>query len=255
MSVGEEVERGPMGCIIMETDMREGLWRVPKVAAGASGSVYPPWASGSNLFHVPMQTDADYAHLEKRPVMITWSHGGAKVAISGSWDDWQTLEPMQRSGKNFILMKVIPCGVYHIRFVVDGHVRYDPELPYDFNDSSGAFNIMDLKECAAETRTSKADFELPPSPDGTYSSNWLTDEDFRKPPPNLPPQLHKTPLNEMGFVETHHQSLSQTSLPVLNHLYVKNSNHGEALALGSTHRFLHKCVTMILYKPSSWRHM
>lgn len=38
------------------------------------------------------QTDADFARPEKRrPVMITWSHGGEKVAISGSWDDWQTM--------------------------------------------------------------------------------------------------------------------------------------------------------------------
>lgn len=54
-------------------------------------------------------------------------------------------ELMQRSGKDFILMKVLPFGIYHFRFIVDGHLRYDPELPCDFNDPSGAYNIMDLK--------------------------------------------------------------------------------------------------------------
>ncbi|KAK4778599.1 hypothetical protein SAY86_006127 [Trapa natans] len=213
-----------------------------------------PRMSGSNHLHVPM-TDADYACSEKMtPVMITWSHGGQKVAISGSWDDWQTIEPMRRSGKDFILVKVIPYGVYHFRFFVDGHLRYDPDFPCDFNDPRGAFNIMDLKECAAENRESISDLELPPSPDGTYSSNSLIEEDFSKPPPDLPPQLHRTPLNEMGFGDSYHRELSKPPLPVLNHLYVKNWDLGETVTFGSTHRFLEKCVTVILYKPS-WKRM
>ncbi|PKI76865.1 SNF1-related protein kinase regulatory subunit beta-2-like isoform X2 [Punica granatum] len=213
-----------------------------------------PWEFRSNLFHAPMRTDAEFVHSEKRvPVMITWSHGGEKVAISGSWNNWELIELMERSGKDFVIMKVLPSGIYHFRFIVDGHLRYDPDLPCDFDDPGGVYNIMDVKEYAAETQESIADFELPPSPDATYSNNLLTDTDFSRPPPDLPPQLQRTPLNETAFGESYHQSLSRTQLPVLNHLYVKKWDLGEPIALGSTNWFLEKHVTVILYKPS-WRH-
>lgn len=52
--------------------------------------------------------------------------------------------PLQRSGKDFTIMKVLPSGVYHYRFIVDGKWRYSPDLPLDQDDVGNAYNILDL---------------------------------------------------------------------------------------------------------------
>lgn len=53
--------------------------------------------------------------------------------------------PLQRSGKDFTLMKVLPAGVYQYRFFVDGQWRYAPELPWAQDDSGNAYNVLDLQ--------------------------------------------------------------------------------------------------------------
>ncbi|KAL0411939.1 UNVERIFIED_CONTAM: SNF1-related protein kinase regulatory subunit beta-2 [Sesamum latifolium] len=37
-------------------------------------------------------------------------------------------KPLQKSGKDFTIMKVLPSGVYQYRFLVDGQRRYSPGL-------------------------------------------------------------------------------------------------------------------------------
>lgn len=55
--------------------------------------------------------------------------------------------PLQRSGKDFTIMKVLPSGVYQYRFIVDGQWRYAPELPWAQDDVGAAYNILDLQVC------------------------------------------------------------------------------------------------------------
>ncbi|XP_052480081.1 SNF1-related protein kinase regulatory subunit beta-2-like isoform X2 [Gossypium raimondii] len=55
----------------------------------------------------------DFHQEQKRAVMITWCFGGKRVAITGSWDNWKTIEPLHSLGKDFIIMKMFPFGVYH----------------------------------------------------------------------------------------------------------------------------------------------
>lgn len=107
------------------------------------------------------------------PTMITWCHGGKEIAVEGSWDNWKTRflaetnlfllvyhssfslmflcvwvlsrSRLQRSGKDFTIMKVLPSGVYEYRFVVDGQWRHAPELPLARDDAGNTFNILDLQ--------------------------------------------------------------------------------------------------------------
>ena len=108
------------------------------------------------------------------PTMITWTYGGKEVAIEGSWDLWRTRfsslfvpfhdyrfwtaaeisdtsctsltrTPLQRSGRDFTIMKVLPAGVYQYRFLVDGQWRYSPELPWGQDDVGNAYNVLDLQ--------------------------------------------------------------------------------------------------------------
>ncbi len=42
------------------------------------------------------------------------SHGGNHVEVEGSFDNWSMRQPMQRSGKDFTIVKLLPPGVYQV---------------------------------------------------------------------------------------------------------------------------------------------
>ncbi|KAL2520193.1 SNF1-related protein kinase regulatory subunit beta-1 [Forsythia ovata] len=63
------------------------------------------------------------------PTLITWSYGGNNVVVEGSWDNWRTRKILQRSGKDHSILMVLPSGIYHYKFIVDGEVKYSPDLP------------------------------------------------------------------------------------------------------------------------------
>ncbi|XP_024443389.2 SNF1-related protein kinase regulatory subunit beta-2 isoform X2 [Populus trichocarpa] len=98
--------------------------------------------------HSWMQNSLGYEEMcneQGIPTMITWTYGGKEVAVEGSWDDWKTRMPLQRSGKDYTIMKVLPSGVYQYRFIVDGQWRYAPDLPWAKDDSGNAYNTLDLQ--------------------------------------------------------------------------------------------------------------
>ncbi|KAI4304556.1 hypothetical protein MLD38_040050 [Melastoma candidum] len=196
-----------------------------------------------------MSIESTYADNQRlMPVMITWSHGGMRVSVTGTWDNWTQIEPMHRSGEEFVLMKLLPSGVYHYRFVVDGNPICDQDAPFSFIDPGGdAYNILDVEEFAAETCENVPE---PNSPEDSYGRNSIHDIDFSKPPPDLPPQMYKPVLNDKpSSWPDVNQLLARPPHVVLNHLYMKGYER-QVVALGSTHRFLKKFVTVILYKPS-----
>ncbi|XVF81431.1 hypothetical protein PTKIN_Ptkin15bG0154300 [Pterospermum kingtungense] len=225
-----------------------------------------PWETTNPARHGQMmqvQNDAlmvqnttyhkEYVHQEekeeKRAVMITWCFGGKQVAITGSWDNWRTIEPLHSLGKDFIIMKLLPLGVYHYHFIVDKLMRYDPNLPCEFDDSGNAYNILDLQEFVPEATESLSEFESPPSPISSYNNQPLTAGDFNKAPPELPPQLPKTLLDQQSLIGRSHKSSARPSHTLLNHLYKQDGYDGKSVALCTTHRFLSKYVTVVLYKP------
>uniref|UniRef100_A0A1D1ZLK0 SNF1-related protein kinase regulatory subunit beta-2 n=1 Tax=Anthurium amnicola TaxID=1678845 RepID=A0A1D1ZLK0_9ARAE len=182
------------------------------------------------------------------PTMITWSHGGKEVAVEGSWDNWRTKQPLQRSGLDFNIMKVLPSGVYQYKFIVDGEWRYSPDLPWGHNEMGNACNILDLQDFVPDDIENVAGFEPPQSPDSSYNNWALGSEDFSKEPPLVPPQLHVTLLNTPSFVENQ-CSVSRPQPVVLNHLYIQKSKNCQPMvALGVSHRFRSKFVTVVLYK-------
>ncbi|XP_022727989.1 SNF1-related protein kinase regulatory subunit beta-2-like [Durio zibethinus] len=201
----------------------------------------------------PLVTNTTYhegLHLaEKRAAMITWCFGGKQVAITGSWDNWKTIEPLHSLDKDyFIIMKILPSGVYHYHFIVDELMRYDPNLPWEFDESGSTYNILDLREFVPETPESLSEFESPPSPISSYDNQPLNDGDFSKPPPEMPSQLQTTLLNERSFITRSSKSPARPSHTLLNHLYKQDGDDGQSVAFCTTHRFLQKYVTVVLYK-------
>ncbi|XP_031270390.1 SNF1-related protein kinase regulatory subunit beta-2 [Pistacia vera] len=206
--------------------------------------------------HIPshswMQSSSCYEDVSYEigiPTMITWSYDGQEVTVEGSWDNWKTRIPLQRSGKDFTIMKVLPSGVYQYRFLVDGQWRYAPDLPWAQDDVGNSYNILDLQEYVPEDLESISSFEPPQSPEMSYNNLQLTAEDFAKEPPLVPPHMQMTLLNVPASNMEIPPPLARPQHVVLNHLYMQKGNSGPSVvALGSSHRFLAKYVTVVLYK-------
>ncbi|KAG9145205.1 hypothetical protein Leryth_008970 [Lithospermum erythrorhizon] len=206
--------------------------------------------------HIPnpswMQSPSGYedaSNAQGIPTMITWSYDAKDVAVEGSWDDWRTRKPLQKSGKDFTIMKVLPSGVYQYRFIVDGQFRYVQELPWTQDETGNYYNILDLQDYVPEDTKSISGFEPPKSPDSSYNNMQPSVEDFAKEPPLIPPHLQMTLLNAPSLHMEIPPPLSRPQHVVLNHLYMqKGASSPSVVALGSTHRFLSKYVTVVLYK-------
>ncbi|KAI5061037.1 hypothetical protein GOP47_0023542 [Adiantum capillus-veneris] len=183
------------------------------------------------------------------PTIIQWTYGGNEVYIEGSWDNWQNRTRLQRAGNDFTIVKLLPPGVYQFRFLVDGTFRYSPDLPCTHDERGLVKNVLDLQENVPENTESVSGFEPPQSPDSSYTSLFPSSEDFSKEPPAVPPQLHLTLLDVHDNSDASASQLRPQHV-VLNHLYVEKGRTVQSvLALGLTHRFLSKYVTVVLYKP------
>ncbi|KAK3205936.1 hypothetical protein Dsin_019982 [Dipteronia sinensis] len=90
-----------------------------------------------------------------------------------------------------------------------------------------------------------AGFEVPKSPDSSYNNAYPGNEDEARDPPVVPSHLQHTLLNR--------DTSATLPLPqnvILNHLYIENREAPRSVvALGFTHRFRSKYVTVVLYKP------
>uniref|UniRef100_A0A2P2KLH0 Uncharacterized protein MANES_13G062000 n=1 Tax=Rhizophora mucronata TaxID=61149 RepID=A0A2P2KLH0_RHIMU len=119
--------------------------QVPLVPSSRLGEV----VRAQNYASTYSTTDFRDVFMDKpMPVLIVWSYGGQQVAVTGSWDNWSRSELLQRSGQDFVLIKMLPSGVYHYHFIVDEHARYAPDLPLEFDDSGTGYNILDVQVIA-----------------------------------------------------------------------------------------------------------
>ena len=67
---------------------------------------------------------------------------------------------MQRSGKDFSIFLVLPAGIYHYKFIVDGELRYIPELPFLVDETGLACNILDVNVRICDNLGSASSFLL-----------------------------------------------------------------------------------------------
>ncbi|XP_010535756.1 PREDICTED: SNF1-related protein kinase regulatory subunit beta-1 isoform X2 [Tarenaya hassleriana] len=192
------------------------------------------------------------------PTIITWNLGGNDVAVEGSWDNWTSRKKLQRSGKDYSILLVLQSGIYHYKFIVDGERKYIPDLPLVSDEMGSVCNILDVHNFVPENPESIAEFEAPPSPEYSYSQQPLSGEDFAKEPLMVPSQLGLTVLGA-GDTAIASSSSSSSLFPassskpqhvVLNHLFVQRERESQpVVALGLTHRFESKYITVVLYKP------
>lgn len=51
---------------------------------------------------------------------------------------------LHRSGKDHSILLVLPSGIYHYKFIVDGELRHIPDLPYIAYENDQIFNVLDV---------------------------------------------------------------------------------------------------------------
>jgi hypothetical protein len=54
---------------------------------------------------------------------------------------------LQRGGKDHSILIVLPSGIFHYRFIVDGEQRYIPDLPYVADEMGNVCNLLDVNVC------------------------------------------------------------------------------------------------------------
>ncbi|XP_019052988.1 PREDICTED: SNF1-related protein kinase regulatory subunit beta-3 isoform X1 [Nelumbo nucifera] len=92
-------------------------------------------------------------------------------------------------------------------------------------------------------------FEVPNSPDSSYNNPYPGNEDEARDPPIVPPHLQHTLLSFPASRDAS-ATLPLPQNVILNHLYIENRESPRSVvALGITHRFRSKFVTVVLYKP------
>jgi hypothetical protein len=51
---------------------------------------------------------------------------------------------LQRSGKDHSILMVLPSGIYHYKFIVDGEWRYIPDHPFVADEMGHVCNLLDV---------------------------------------------------------------------------------------------------------------
>ncbi|CAN8252508.1 unnamed protein product [Cochlearia groenlandica] len=183
------------------------------------------------------------------PIIITWNQGGNDVAVEGSWDNWRSRKKLQKSGKDHSILFVLASGIYHYKVIVDGECKHIPDLPLVSDEMGNVCNILDVHNFVPENPESIAEFEAPPSPVHSYGQALPSAEDYTKEPLAVPPQLHLTLLGKTEET-TNIASSSKPQHVVLNHVFIEQGWTPQSIvALGLTHRFESKYITVVLYKP------
>lgn len=54
---------------------------------------------------------------------------------------------LQRSGKDHSILLVLPIGIYHYRFIVDGEWRYNPDLDFAPDEMGHVCNLLNVHVC------------------------------------------------------------------------------------------------------------
>jgi hypothetical protein len=113
--------------IVCESRGGGGSGRAPPRARGRSTGSLRRRVSVC-LAHHP-EAAAPAAAPSPPPSPIAGSHGGSHVEVEGSFDNWTTRQPLQHTGKDWTIIKLLPPGVYQVRSAARGFGGAPPAWP------------------------------------------------------------------------------------------------------------------------------
>uniref|UniRef100_A0A673KXZ7 5'-AMP-activated protein kinase subunit beta-2-like n=1 Tax=Sinocyclocheilus rhinocerous TaxID=307959 RepID=A0A673KXZ7_9TELE len=190
---------------------------------------------------------------QARPTVIRWAGGGKEVCITGSFNNWSSKIPMNKSHNDFVAILDLPEGEHQYKFFVDGQWLHDPsEVTISAQRSAfkpgwlAEMHVFSLQPVVTSQmgtinnliHVKKSDFEvfdalqvdslecsdmsdLSSSPPGPYRQEvyvFKPEERF-KAPPILPPHLLQVILNKDTHISCDPALLPEPNHVMLNHLY------------------------------------
>ncbi|CAA7039111.1 unnamed protein product [Microthlaspi erraticum] len=164
------------------------------------------------------------------------------LLLLSEFDDWKVaLEGLESNrGANLIAQSVTNDRRLY-SYVASCH----PSWLNASEKALGGDYIFNMNNQSPEDTTVEG-FEVPVSPVSSYNNVYSSTEDETRDPPAVPPHLQHTLLGNPGSTEL--DSVPQNV--VLNHLYIENRDAPRSVvALGFSHRFRSKYVTVVIYKP------
>ena len=127
------------------------------------------------------------------PVMFRWTHGGQRVAITGTFNNWASSGiPMVRSGEEFYQVVDVPKCVHQYKFLVDGEWKYSLDQPVLQDVAGNINNVVDIQYYEKYEPANLRD----PLEICEEEAEWEqeTMEPTQAEPPSAPPLLVRLPL-------------------------------------------------------------
>ncbi|XP_066547820.1 5'-AMP-activated protein kinase subunit beta-2 isoform X2 [Amia ocellicauda] len=165
-----------------------------------------PSAEKEFLQFVPDLEDPMKPGPQARPTVIRWTGGGREVYIAGSFNNWSTKIPLNKSHNDFVAILDLLEGEHQYKFFVDGQWVHDPSEPVVTSQMGTINNLIQVKKSDFEVFDAlKVDSlecsdssDLSSSPPGPYGQDvyvFRPEERFKN-PPILPPHLLQVILNK-----------------------------------------------------------
>ena len=157
-------------------------------------AVTPPVLPSSIAIHQLDRSDsAEHEEPESVPVMFKWTHGGQRVYLTGSFNDWASEGiPMVRSGQEFYQVIQVPKGVHEYKFLVDGEWKFSLDQPVLQDVSGNVNNVVDIQHYERYEPAALKD----PLDVEEAETEWGQEiqDALQTEPPTAPPLLVKLPL-------------------------------------------------------------
>lgn len=191
---------------------------------------------------------------QARPTVFRWTGAAKEVYVSGSFNNWVSKIPLNKSQNNFVVIMDLPEGEHQYKFCVDGLWTLDPNGSVVTSKTGTVNNVIQVKRTDFEVfdalNVDSSDSDLSSSPPGPYlqESYTVKPDEKKNDPPGLPPHLLQVLLNKDTGLSCDPTLLPEPNHVMLNHLYALSIKDG-VMVLSATHRYKKKYVTTLLYKP------
>ena len=101
---------------------------------------------GPTMSSLSLARSASPPEDERVPVMFKWTHGGQRVYVTGTFNNWAKEGiPMVRSGQEFYQIVDVQKGVHEYKFLVDGEWKFSHEQPVLQDTSGNVNNVVDIQ--------------------------------------------------------------------------------------------------------------
>ncbi|CAN0032118.1 unnamed protein product, partial [Chrysoparadoxa australica] len=96
----------------------------------SAASGFPGGATGDGMGDaMDVEAKDDEEAEEVVPTVFRWEHGGRRVYITGTFNNWEKQIPMHRSGNDFTYIHNLKKGKHAFKFIVDDEWRFAPDQP------------------------------------------------------------------------------------------------------------------------------